>query len=44
MIRYRLVIGILDKGTNAKLLREKDVSLDKVPDTATKSSEIINKQ
>ena len=32
MIRDRLVIGIQDKGTKARLLREKDLSLDKALD------------
>ena len=43
MIRDRLVIGIQDKGTKARLLREKDLSLDKALDMC-KSSEITNKQ
>ncbi|XP_068717216.1 uncharacterized protein [Montipora capricornis] len=43
MIRDRLVIGIHDTGTKARLLREKDLSLDKALDMC-KSSEIANKQ
>ena len=43
MIRDRLVIGIQDTGTKARLLREKDLSLDKALDMC-KSSEITNKQ
>ena len=43
MIRDRLVIGIQDTGTNARLLWEEDLSLDKVLDMC-KSSEIKNKQ
>ena len=43
MIRDRLVIGIQDKGTKARLLREKDLCLDKALDMC-KSSEIMNKQ
>lgn len=39
MIRDRLVIGILDKGTQARSIREKDLSLDKTFDM-WKSSEI----
>ena len=38
--RDRLVISIRDTGTKAKLLREKDLSLDKALDMC-KSSEII---
>ena len=43
MIRDRLVIGIQDTGTKARLLREKDLSLDKALDMC-KSREITNKQ
>ena len=43
MIRDRLVIGIQDTGTKARLLRKKDLSLDKALDMS-KSSEITNKQ
>ena len=43
MIRDRLVIGIQDTGTKARLLRKKDLSLDKSLDMS-KSSEITNKQ
>ena len=43
MIRDRLVIGIQDKSTKARLLREKDLSLDKALDMC-KSSEITSKQ
>ena len=43
MIRDRLVIGIQDKSTKARLLREKDLFLDKALDMC-KSSEITNKQ
>ena len=43
MIRDRLVIGVQDKSTKARLLREKDLSLDKALDMC-KSSEITNKQ
>ena len=43
MIRNRLVIAIHDTGTKARLLREKDLSLDKALDMC-KSSEITNKQ
>ena len=43
MIRDRLVIDIQDKSTKARLLREKDLSLDKALDMC-KSSEITNKQ
>ena len=43
MIRDRLVIGIQDKSTKARLLREKDFSLDKALDMC-KSSEITSKQ
>ena len=43
MICVRLVIGIQDKSTKARLLREKDLSLDKALDMC-KSSEITNKQ
>ena len=43
MIRDRLVIGIQDKSTKARLLREKDLSLDKALDMC-KSSEITNNQ
>ena len=43
MIHNRLVIGIQDKSTRARLLREKDLSLDKALDMC-KSSEITNKQ
>lgn len=39
MIRDRLVIGILGKGTQARSIREKDLSLDKTFDM-WKSSEI----
>ena len=42
MTRDRLVIGIQDKSTKARLLREKDFSLDKALDMC-KSSEITNK-
>ena len=42
MIRDRLVIGIQDKSTKARLLREKDLSLDKALDMC-KSSEIDSK-
>ena len=43
MIRDRLVIGIHDTGKKARMLREKDLSLDKAVDMC-KSSEITNKQ
>lgn len=43
MIRDRLVFGIQDKGAKARLLREKDLSMDKALDMC-KSSEIANKQ
>ena len=43
MIRDRLLIGIQDTGTNARLLWEEDLSLDKAIDMF-KSSEIKNKQ
>ena len=43
MIRNRLVFSIQDKSTKARLLREKDLSLDKALDMC-KSSEITNKQ
>ena len=43
MIRDRLVIVIQDKSTKARLLREKDLSLDKALDMR-KSSEITSKQ
>ena len=43
MIRDRLVIGIQGESTKARLLREKDLSLDKALDMC-KSSEITNKQ
>ena len=43
MIRDRLVIGIQDNDTKARLLREKDLSLDKAFDMC-KSIEITNKQ
>lgn len=43
MIRDKLVIGIQDKSTKARLLREKDLSLDKALDMC-KSSEVTNKQ
>ena len=43
MIRDRLVIGIQDKNTKARLLREKDLSLDKALDMF-KSSKITIKQ
>ena len=43
MICYRLVIGIQDKSTKARLLREKDLSLDKALGIC-KSREITNKQ
>ena len=43
MIRHRLVIGIQDTRTKARLLREKDLSLDKALDMCI-SSEITNKQ
>ena len=43
MIRDRLLIGIQDTGTNARLLWEEDLSLDKALDMF-KSSEIKNKQ
>lgn len=39
----KLVIGIQDKSTEARLLREKDLSLDKALDMC-KSGEITNKQ
>ena len=43
MIRDRLLIGIQDTSTNARLLWEEDLSLDKALDMF-KSSEIKNKQ
>ena len=43
MIRDRLVIGIHDTGTKARLLQKKALSLDKALDMC-KSSEITNKQ
>jgi len=43
MIRNKLVLGIQDKSTKARLLREKDLSLDKALDMC-KSSEVTNKQ
>ena len=43
MIRDRLVIGIHDTGTKARLLREKDLSLDKAFDVC-KLGEITNNQ
>ena len=43
MIRDRPVIGIQDKSTKARFLREKDFSLDKALDVC-KSNEITNKQ
>ena len=43
MIRDRLVIGIQDNDTKARLLREKDLSLNKAFDVC-KSMEITNKQ
>jgi len=43
LIRDKLVIGIQDKSTKARLLREKDLSLDKALDMC-KSSEVTNKQ
>ena len=39
----KLVIGIQDKSTEARLLREKDLSLDKALDMC-KSGEVTNKQ
>ena len=43
MLHDRLAIGILDKGTKATLLGEKDLPLDKALDMS-KLSEITNKQ
>ena len=43
MIRDRLVIGIQDTSTKARLLQKKDLSLDKALDMS-KSSEITSKQ
>jgi len=43
MMRNKLVIGIQDKSTKARLLREKDLSLDKALDMCT-WSKVINKQ
>jgi len=43
MIHDSLVIGIQDKGTKVRLLREKDLSLDRALDMC-KLSEVTNKQ
>ena len=43
LIRDKLVIGIIDKGTKGKLLQEKSLTLDKAIDIA-RSNEITNKQ
>ena len=43
MMSDKLVIGIQDKSTEARLLKEKDLSLDKALDMCT-WSEVINKQ
>ena len=43
LIRDKLVIGILDRGTKGKLLREKSLTLDKAIDIA-RSNEITSKQ
>ena len=43
LIRDKLVIGIIDRGTKGKLLREKSLTLDKAIDIA-RSNEITNKQ
>ena len=43
LIRDKLVIGILDRGTKGKLLREKFLTLDKAIDIA-RSNEVTSKQ
>jgi len=43
LIRDRLVLGVIDRGTKGKLLREKSLTLDKAIDIA-RSNEITSKQ